>query len=71
MYIFVYSAPVKGLEDSKTLDMYSMWMSAHTEAFSLLRKTPVDSTTNVAPEEPQGMFSGFLLAKRNNRIEPR
>lgn len=32
-----------------------------TEAFSVLRKTPVDSTTYRAPALPQGISAGFML----------
>lgn len=33
----------------------------HTEAFSTLRKTPVDSTTYKAPALPHGISFGFIL----------
>ncbi len=35
----------------------------HTEAFSTLRKTPVDSTTYFAPASPQGISAGFILER--------
>lgn len=39
-----------------------------TEAFSMLRKTPVDSTTYRAPASPHGISAGFMLSanKREN-----
>lgn len=38
-----------------------MRVFVHTEAFSTLRKTPVDSTTYLAPALPHGISAGFIL----------
>lgn len=38
-----------------------MCMYVRTEAFSTLRKTPVDSTTYLAPALPHGISAGFIL----------
>lgn len=40
----------------------------HTEAFSLLRKTPVDSTTYLAPALSQGISAGFMLECKTQQV---
>lgn len=34
----------------------------------MLRKTPVDSTTYLAPASPQGISAGFMLECETNRV---
>lgn len=42
-------------------------MFGRTEAFSTLRKTPVDSTTYLAPAAPQGISAGFMLESESDQ----
>lgn len=46
-----------------------MCMWVHTEAFSTLRKTPVDSTTYLAPALPQGISAGFILETEKDQSQ--
>lgn len=45
----------------------SVCICGHTEAFSTLRKTPVDSTTYLAPVLPQGISAGFILESESDQ----
>lgn len=42
-----------------------------TEALSMLRKTPVDSTTYRAPASPHGISAGFILNVRKWQLDYR
>lgn len=44
-------------------------LCVHTEAFSTLRKTPVDSTTYLAPALPQGISAGFILESEKEQSD--
>ena len=46
-----------------------MCLCVRTEAFSTLRKTPVDSTTYLAPALPQGISAGFILESERKQSQ--
>lgn len=46
-------------------------MCVHTLALSTLRKTPVDSTTYLAPASPQGISAGFMLESEKEQSNSR